>query len=99
PAGVRWRKKSPRAGRRSRGARSELLGQLPARRPSTRICGYFTDNTLLPSGIAASTTDATCLTFRDGRAPFLVISDITRRLQHGRRELVGRKPGRVDQGF
>src|SRR2546427_10558337 len=33
--------RSPRAGRQSRGARSELLGQLPARRPSTRICGYL----------------------------------------------------------
>src|SRR4029077_7980988 len=64
---IRRHKKSPRAGRQSRGARSELLGQLPARRPSTRICGYFTGNTLLPFGIETSTADASCLTFRDGR--------------------------------
>src|SRR5208283_3238061 len=65
-ARIRRHKKSPRAGRQSRGARSELLGQLPARRPSTRICGYFTSNTLLPFGIGTSTADARCLTFRDG---------------------------------
>src|SRR6185503_12377837 len=51
----------------SRGERAVLLGQLPARRPSTRICGYFTGNTLLPFGIETSTADASCLTFRDGR--------------------------------
>src|SRR5580704_667287 len=48
-------KKSPRAGRQSRGARSNWLGQLAARRPSTRICESFTDNTILRSVIGTLT--------------------------------------------
>src|SRR5690348_5673338 len=88
----RWHKKSPRARWQSRGARSELLGQLPARRPSTRICGYFTGNTLQPSRVA-STTDATCLTFRDGWLPSLVIAVVVRPGEHGLYARSGHRPG------
>src|SRR3984957_5545758 len=57
--GGRRHKKSPRAGRQSRGARSYWLGQLAARRPSTRICEDFTGNTLLRPVIGTSTDGGT----------------------------------------
>src|ERR1700726_3545015 len=60
-------KKSPRAGRQSRGARRNWLGQLAARRPSTRICESFTDNTLLRSVIGTSTDGETVSHSETGR--------------------------------
>src|SRR5260370_24562007 len=60
-------KKSPRAGRQSRGARRNWLGQLAARRPSTRICESFTSNTLLRSVIGTSTDGETVSHSETGR--------------------------------
>src|SRR5580692_5294768 len=79
-------KKSPRAGRQSRGARRNWLGQLAARRPSTRICESFTGNTLLRSVTGTLTDGVTVSHSETGRLIRFVLG-----------WLIGRLPGGPDQ--